>query len=320
MDANNRSHSISPFITPPPPRPKAKKNIMLRAWHPRPSFSALVAVIGSLGGLFFVLGVIVLVYSRSIFEFETRYDNICSLNTNCTTENFPILKEVSKPVYVQYRITEFYQNHLKYVRSSVEEQLRDGAIMDKSALGDCQPYLTNKNMSKTTSLLNTTLDPDEPAIPCGLAAYTFFNDTFELFNLESGKVFPISDKNIAWESDVKYKFQNIDLSKQWVDMTNERFINWIKTAPFENFIKTWGVINENLPAGTYQIRIANTWNNLIFRGQKFVMLRETLFFGGKNYFLGGVFVFVGGLSILIVIFLIIRKVTHRSKFHHLDTN
>lgn len=320
MDTSHRSNSIAPFVATTPPQPKAKKNIMFRAWRPRPSFTALVAVIGSLGSLFFALGIVIIVYSNSLFEFETRYDSLCSLNANCTTEKFLISQVVSKPVYVQYRITEFYQNNLRYMRSSVEEQLRDGVLLDKSALEDCEPYLTNREMSKTISVLNTTLNPDEPAIPCGLAAYTFFNDTFDLVNLDSGKVYPISDKNIAWESDKQYKFNNIELSKQWIDMKNERFIIWMKIAPFENFIKTWGVINEDLPAGIYQFRVSNTWNNLIFGGQKFVILQQVLFFGGRNFFLGGVFVAVGGLSILVVIFLIIRKVTHRRTFHNFDTN
>lgn len=56
----------------------------------------------------------------------------------------------------------------------------------------------------------TKLDPDEVAIPCGIAAYTYFNDSFELKNKST--TLKILDTDIAWDTD-KDKFKNGDLSK-----------------------------------------------------------------------------------------------------------
>lgn len=57
----------------------------------------------------------------------------------------------------------------------------------------------------------TKLDPDAVAIPCGLIAKSVFNDTYELNRNEdfsnSGSV-AIDDSDIAWKSDVDFKFKN----------------------------------------------------------------------------------------------------------------
>ena len=48
------------------------------------------------------------------------------------------------------------------------------------------------------------LDPEDPAIPCGSTAKSFFNDTFKLHKKigEDYEEIEIDDKtNIAWESD-----------------------------------------------------------------------------------------------------------------------
>jgi hypothetical protein len=64
----------------------------------------------------------------------------------------------------------------------------------------------------------------DPAIPCGLVAKSFFNDTFELYKFDSEPAdkedmtkiklddntkIPIKETNIAWASDIEYKFKNI---------------------------------------------------------------------------------------------------------------
>ena len=45
------------------------------------------------------------------------------------------------------------------------------------------------------------------AIPCGTAAWSYFNDTFSLYDQNNINI-PISDKGIAWSDDIKYKFKN----------------------------------------------------------------------------------------------------------------
>lgn len=68
------------------------------------------------------------------------------------------------------------------------------------------------NRLTTTGKEKQKLDPDLPAIPCGLVAKSFFNDTFELWGNKKGQI-KIEETQIAWSSDVEFKFKNIDTKK-----------------------------------------------------------------------------------------------------------
>ena len=61
---------------------------------------------------------------------------------------------------------------------------------------------------------------------------------------------------IAWPSDIKM-FKNSDPSKMWLDVTNPRFMNWVRIATLPSFRKLWARINSNLPAGTYTLKVTN---------------------------------------------------------------
>jgi len=128
---------------------------------------------------------------------------------------------------------------------------------------------------KNGVLPDSNLDAEGPAIPCGLIAMSRFNDTFELHyckkkSCNNPENITISTQNIAWDSDVTYKFKNIpdeDFEKtdgsektfakkggwkanQWWDMTDEHFIVWMRTAGLPNFRKLYGRI-EKPKAGYY---------------------------------------------------------------------
>ena len=106
-----------------------------------------------------------------------------------------------------------------------------GNELSTGQLSDCDPIITNANLGKSESVDGTPLEPSAPAFPCGLVAKSYFNDTFELWHTdeETGVAstnITIADDDIAWESDVKYKFNNLDdgwEAKQWTDVTNRKF-------------------------------------------------------------------------------------------------
>ena len=72
----------------------------------------------------------------------------------------------------------------------------------------------------------------DPAIPCGLVAKSFFNDTYVLMKPDNVTAVPIDETNIAWDSDVQYKFNNIKnpptgktwQDVQWLDMKNGKYL------------------------------------------------------------------------------------------------
>ena len=72
----------------------------------------------------------------------------------------------------------------------------------------------------------TPLNDEDPAIPCGLAARSFFNDEYKIEKIEesgSNTKIEIDDEtNIAWESDKEYRFKNT--KKEEIDKMNDSSI------------------------------------------------------------------------------------------------
>jgi hypothetical protein len=105
------------------------------------------------------------------------------------------------------------------------------------------------------SINGTPLVQDAPANPCGVIAYTIFNDSFVI---QSNSInVSVTTSGIAWPSDLqKYQISNPGL--QWYNVTDPRFMNWMRIATLPNFRKLWGRINNDLAAGTYTLQITNS--------------------------------------------------------------
>ena len=81
-------------------------------------------------------------------------------------------------------------------------------------LETCDPIKTNADTGRTVSMDGTPFTEEQmmmPAFPCGLVAKSIFNDTFELIRDSDGDKIPIYQDKIAWDSDIKYKFKNLEL-------------------------------------------------------------------------------------------------------------
>ena len=106
--------------------------------------------------------------------------------------------------------------------------------------------------------------------PCGLIANSFFNDTYQLFNGQTE--IQINQQGIAWESDLqKFQYLNNDVEQakklQWVNVTDEHFMVWMRTAGMPNFRKLWGQVEEKLKQGTeYTIEVRNNYDVELFDG------------------------------------------------------
>lgn len=80
---------------------------------------------------------------------------------------------MASPVYVYYELTNFYQNHRRYVKSVSANQL--AGELDAGQLADSQnTYLQNCDPLRTVTENGTTRVLD----PCGLIANSFFNGAF----------------------------------------------------------------------------------------------------------------------------------------------
>ena len=71
---------------------------------------------------------------------------------------------LQKSVYVYYGLTNFYQNHRRYVRSRDDNQIHGNSMSPSDLNDDCDPY-------KTVEINGTTYG----YAPCGAIANSKFN-------------------------------------------------------------------------------------------------------------------------------------------------
>lgn len=272
----------------------------LPAWRPVPTILSIIIVFSFFGILFIILGIVLLVYSKKIKSAKLDYTD-CELNKICE-KKIKLENDIDAPVFIYYQLDGFFQNSRRYIKSKETDQLTGDKI---DAHDNCEPAETNAEMGFDENTLaldgKTFLVKNKTAVPCGLMAKTFFNDSF-IFKIGESELI-VDDKNIAFDKDKKLYNENPDKSKQWIDMTDEHFLVWMRPAGLPNPKKLWGKINQDLKKGeTIDVFINNNYNVSHYDGKKKIILSNANRFGGKNNFLGISYIVVGGISILCAVF------------------
>ena len=251
------------------------------------------------------------------------------MNTSVCSLQFNIPDNLKPPVLFYYRLTNFYQNHRRYVKSLDSDQLK-GAAISNNSLGACTPLDTDHD--------------GKPYWPCGLIANSIFNDSFSnpvQLNVRDSSAlnatYNMTEKGIAWNSDkalyarTKYELKGITPPPNWYlryqdgytsdnlpDLENdEAFQVWMRTAGLPNFSKlAKRNDNETMQCGMYQVDIQNSMlyvptflshtesRNLdfpvdVYGGTKSIVISTRTVMGGKNPFLGIAYVAVGGICIVL---------------------
>lgn len=238
-------------------------------------------------------------------------DSFGDLQQTCQIQ-FTLPRNLQPPIYLYYKLTNFYQNHRKYVNSYDLEQLKGEAVKKGDLVDHCDPL--------------KILD-DKIVYPCGLVANSYFNDTYSdpvLLNAKSGndnETYELSSVDISWSSDTKHKYKKTQYSPDdivpppnWYKMfpdgynesnipdlqTWEHFQNWMRTAGLPSFYKLYGKnTTAALSSGTYEISVTMNYPVSIFGGTKSLVITTNSIFGGRNMSLGIIYIIVAVICLVL---------------------
>lgn len=251
-----------------------------------------------------------------------KYNNETSICTiQFETAN---IGELPGPFILYYGLSNYFQNHRKFVKSLCSNQLLGQAVLANSS------YITN------CAPLSVTPNNEAVYYPCGLIANSMFNDTFSNLTSQNGSVFGLIESGLAWpEEFAKFgnpqytpapngTFTTIIPPPNWsayngiyTNLTipmlgeNEHFMVWMRTASGPTFEKPYSRSLVSLPPGTWTINILTRYPVRPFQGTKHIAIRSQTWLsmeGADGVTLGTSYLALGAFLLIFTFFLVLGRI------------
>ena len=185
---------------------------------------------------------------------------------------------LKSPVLLYYQLTNFYQNHRRYVKSFDQDQLKGTYRSAKDINGsDCDPLKGEVAEDGTW----------KSYYPCGLIANSVFNDTIQTpvllstsGNSDDNETYPMTPNGTAWSTDASlyqdlspptpYNYADVLPPPNWRERypaynetypfpslrSDDHFQVWMRTAGLPTFSKLYlRNDNQTMAVGRYQIDV-----------------------------------------------------------------
>lgn len=253
------------------------------------------------------------------FEWKVEdVDGQWGKHQRCTIK-YELSHDLEGPLFLYYKLTNFYQNHRKYVESYDLNQVKGDAVAHGDVTDKCNPL---------------RYDGDKIVYPCGLIANSVFNDTIgnpvllNPPNSDANQTYEFKDDDISWSSDrhkkfgkTQYKPDEIVPPPNWAlkypngyteenlpDIQQDQHLqNWMRTAGLPNFYKLYGKNHDDtMSTGVYTMDIDMYYPVSLYGGTKLVIISLSNTFGGRNMLLGVIYIIVAVVCVVLAVLFLLQ--------------